>query len=65
MSNDETTKSILKGVKIGAIVLFLVITLFNSFYRVNEQQSAVVTMFGKVLKTETAGLILRFPIYSR
>lgn len=61
MSNDETTKSILKGVKIGAIVLFLVITLFNSFYRVNEQQSAVVTMFGKVLKTETAGLYFKVP----
>lgn len=59
MKNDA--KKILNIAKYTVIGLFVIITVFNSFYRVNEQQNAVVTMFGKVVKTNTAGLYLKLP----
>ncbi len=55
------TRKFFNIVKYVVIVLFVVITAFNSFYRVNEQQNAVVTMFGKVVKTNTAGLYFKIP----
>lgn len=55
------TRKFFNIVKYVVIALFVVITAFNSFYRVNEQQNAVVTMFGKVVKTNTAGLYFKIP----
>lgn len=52
-------KIIIASVIIGVIVL---IVLLGSFYRVSEQQNAVVTMFGQVIRTDTSGLHVKIPI---
>ena len=44
---------------IAVVILFFVIN--GSFYYVNEQENAVVTMFGKVVRTNTAGLYFKIP----
>ncbi|MBP3297155.1 MAG: FtsH protease activity modulator HflK [Lachnospiraceae bacterium] len=48
------------GIAIGAAVVFLLLT--GSFYNVSEQENAVVTMFGKVVRTDTAGLYFKIPL---
>ncbi len=48
------------GIAIGAAVVFLMLT--GSFYNVSEQENAVVTMFGKVVRTDTAGLYFKIPL---
>lgn len=54
-------KNIPKLVGIAIVVIFVLSLISSSFYRVSEQQNAVVTMFGKVLKTNTAGLYFKIP----
>ena len=54
--------------KAPLIVLLLVLVFFFSstgFYRVDEQETAVVTMFGKVVTTNTAGLYFRIPFLQK
>ncbi len=56
-----------KAKKIGRIILIFVVMLFvlsflsSSFYRVSEQENAVVTQFGKVIRTDSAGLYFKIP----
>ena len=48
-----------------ALVLVLVLVLiigFNCYYNVNEQEQAVVTMFGKVTDVKSAGLYFKIPL---
>lgn len=51
------------GMTILAVVIILAISsLINGgFYRVDEQEAAVVTMFGQVIRTDTAGLYFKIP----
>ena len=49
----------LYGVIAVLVLVFLVVT--GSFYIVGEQENAVVTQFGKILRTDTAGLHFKFP----
>lgn len=67
---DTTPKQSVDGVavkkafstaKIIIIILIIVVALSESFYRVNEQQNAVVTMFGEVISTKSAGLYMKIP----
>ncbi len=53
-----------KGGRILVIVLVLLLAfvMLNSFYKVNEQENAVVTMFGKVVRTDSAGLYFKIPL---
>lgn len=37
-----------KWIPIGVLVLFLLVTLFSSFYMLQEDESAVVQTFGSV-----------------
>ena len=51
--------------RIGVLVLsvlLIAVLVFGSFYNVSEQQNAVVTMFGEVLRTDTAGLYFKVPL---
>ena len=51
-------------VRIGLIlaaILFAAATAYDGFYKVNEQEAAVLTQFGKVLRTDTAGLYFKIP----
>ena len=51
------TTIIIVGIVIGVIL--------GSFYTVSEQQNAVVTQFGKVLRTDTAGMYFKVPFLQR
>jgi len=54
-----------RAVTIALIVLAVVLignVIFGSFYNVSEQQSAVVTQFGKVVRTDSAGLHFKVPL---
>lgn len=46
------------GVILGLLIL---VTLWDGFYSVDEQENAVVTMFGSVIRTDTAGLYFKIP----
>ena len=50
-----------KYIKIFVVALILMLIISSSFYNVSEQENAVVTMFGKVLRTDTAGLYFKIP----
>lgn len=58
-------KAIGRGFKIAAIVIVVIICLFGSFYKVGEQQQAVITMFGKVIDTKGAGLYGKLPFIQK
>ena len=64
---EEKTKfqKILFGVKIGVLSIFALCLLFGSFYRVSEQENAVITMFGNVVRTDTSGLHFKIPIIQK
>lgn len=47
--------------KIVVIAALLFFVINGSYYYVNEQENAVVTMFGKVVRTDTAGLYFKIP----
>ena len=46
-----------------AVAAFLVV--FTGMYNIKEQQQGVVTMFGKVIRTDTAGLHFKLPLVQR
>lgn len=58
-------KKAVKGIKIGVLVLVVAVCLLNSFYKVGEQQQAVITMFGKVINVKGAGLYAKLPFIQR
>ena len=48
---------------VGIIVILLIIIAgSNAFYQVKEQEQAILTMFGQVIRTDTAGLYFKIPI---
>lgn len=49
------------AIAVAAVVLVLIF-VFGTFYNVSEQQNAVITMFGKVIRTDTAGLHFKIPV---
>lgn len=49
-------------VKIVLIVIIAAICVFGSFYKVGEQQQAVITMFGQVTDVKGAGLYGKIPL---
>ena len=51
--------------KILPVILILCVVLvlaLGSFYSVSEQENAVVTQFGKIVRTDTAGLYFKIPL---
>ncbi len=54
----KTTLAIIVGI-------FILSTVMGSFYNVSEQEQAVVTQFGKVVATNTAGLYFKIPFIQR
>ena len=59
----EKKRSLLIKIVIVVILIFLAVN--NSYYYVNEQENAVVTMFGKVVRTDTAGLYFKIPFIQK
>ncbi len=54
-------KKVVRGIKITLLVLIAAVCLLSSFYKVGEQQQAVITMFGKVIDVKGAGLYAKIP----
>ena len=49
---------------LGILILIFIFTnaATGCLYRVDEQEAAVVTMFGNVIRTDTAGLYFKIPL---
>lgn len=49
------------------IIVFLAVaaTGFDGFYTVGEQEQAVITMFGSIVRTDTAGLYFKLPFIQK
>ena len=43
------------------VVLVIAATILDGFYIVGEQEQAVITMFGNIVRTDTAGLYFKIP----
>ncbi len=54
-------QGLLKKLAIAALIVFLVIGAFSSFYTVDDKQQAVVTTFGKVTDVTDAGVHFKLP----
>ena len=54
-------KKVLKRVIVALLALLILTAVMGSYYNVSEQENAVVTMFGKVVRTDTAGLYFKIP----
>lgn len=65
--NSEMVKKKFSGKHIAVIIVVIValILLFDAFYNVNEQEQAVVTMFGQVQQVNGAGLYPKIPLLQR
>lgn len=62
-TNGQMTPA--RAVRIAVIVLAVILignVISGSFYNVSEQQNAVVTQFGKVVRTDSAGLHFKVPL---
>ncbi len=46
---------------IVVIIIFLATVANNCYYSVKEQEQAILTMFGKVMRVDTAGLYFKIP----
>ena len=61
----KTAGGIGRGIKIAVLAVLILFVLFNTFYKVGEQQQAVITMFGKVIDTKGAGLYAKIPFIQK
>lgn len=62
---SKRVKRAVNIVKFVIIAIILLSAVFDSYYYVNEQENAVVTMFGKVITTNTAGLYFKIPFIQK
>ncbi|NLL75701.1 MAG: FtsH protease activity modulator HflK [Clostridiales bacterium] len=58
-------KKVVRGIKIAILALVVAVCFLSSFYKVGEQQQAVITMFGKVVDIKGAGLYGKIPFIQR
>ena len=50
-----------KTILAGIVALFILLVISQGFYQVKEQEQAILTMFGKVVRVDTAGLYFKVP----
>ena len=50
---------------IAVLIVVVLVLVSGSFYRVDEQETAVVTMFGKHIRSDTAGLYFKIPVLQK
>ena len=60
-NSTSRIKKITRYVILGVCGIFLLASVIGGFYHVDEQEVAVVSMFGKVIRTDTAGLYFKIP----
>lgn len=65
----QTAGNLWKKIRGSGAVIVLVLVLLSMgnscYYRVSEQENAVLTMFGNVIRTDTAGLYFKIPYLQR
>lgn len=61
MNANDSANIVFKVIRYVVIGIFVVITLFNSFYSVRETETAVITTFGKASIVEGKGLKFKIP----
>ena len=54
-----------KFVPVILIIALIALCGFDCFYQVKEQEQAVLTMFGQVIRTDTAGLYFKVPFLQK
>lgn len=59
--NPVDIQKTVKRILIVLLVILLVFAILGAYYNVSEQENAVVTMFGKVVRTNSAGLYFKIP----
>ena len=62
---SKQIKNLSKRIGVVVIVFIVLLIILNGVYKVDEQETAVVTMFGNVLRTDTAGLYFKIPFLQR
>ena len=60
-ANEVKKKFSFKSVLIVIAIIFAISIVSGSFYSVKEQEQAILTMFGKVVRVDTAGLYFKVP----
>lgn len=65
IEEEKPHGSFLKGVIPVVICAGVLCCMFKSFYRVSEQEQAVVTRFGKVNDIKTAGMYFKVPFVDK
>ena len=63
--NSNEVKTVVRAVKVVAVILVLLILGFNSYYTIGEQEQAVVTTFGKPEKEDAPGLHFKIPFIQK
>lgn len=58
---EKSFKISKKAILIGLVVIFLLLFVDQTYYSVKEQEQAILTMFGKVIRVDTAGLYFKLP----
>ena len=68
-ATDESGEKLRKKVKllitVALLAVLVCLIIYNGMYNIKEQQQGVVTMFGKVIRTDTAGLHFKLPLIQR
>lgn len=68
-ATDESGEKLRKKVKllitVALLAVLVCLIVYNGMYNIKEQQQGVVTMFGKVIRTDTAGLHFKLPLIQR
>lgn len=61
MFQKSNTSKIVKGVSLGILALFVIITLFNGIYVLQEDEYAVIRTFGSTKVVEQPGIQFKIP----
>jgi membrane protease subunit HflK len=73
MSNDQFNqfnlppeiKKLLGNIKVIILIIVLVILGFGSFFQVDTEEVAVITRFGKYMRSVESGLNMKFPLIEK
>ncbi len=68
LDNEKVPKELPKFgkyIKYVVLAIIIVFVINDGFYNVSEQENAVVSMFGKVVRTDTAGLYFKIPVLQK
>lgn len=64
-SGEKLRKKVKPLVTVALLAVLVCLVVYNGMYNIKEQQQGVVTMFGKVIRTDTAGLHFKLPLVQR